>query len=288
MRLSLLAALVVATGCQTYAQHRAALVPHAAPLTTDGQPLESLGEIALGASNLHDWAKPTAGNPDAGIAIPSTQGRGTLDFRASRYLAIGAVYERGFAAGSNPVSSSEPAIKNDDASGFGFHMTLSIPTGTPGLRVALATEIMSWQVPWVQYTTCIQNCNVPGFTTSDTGYDSVTTLAVGLIPSYRSGPLTVFGGVTVRNHPTITEKVESIVADDPTVQAGPVNVTLHAGAELEAGAGVRLGLIADQTVTRDPVVYGPSLAAMITIPFGSVPTVSQAPVNVPWGAAPAR
>lgn len=285
MRPVLVALIAVATGCQTYAEHRAALVPHATPLTTDGQPLESTGELALGASNVHDFAKPGAGNPDAGDAVPSTQVRGVFDLRASRNLSIGVVYERGLAAGSHAVSPSEPNVDNGDVVGYGAHMIVSIPTGTPGLRVALAGEILMWNVPWVQYSTCIMNCGAsPGFTFSDRGSDPVATFALGIIPSYRTGNLTVFGGMTMRNQPTIDEKAIDL-GEDPEVQGGPLNFTLHAGAEVDVGAGVRLSLIAHQTVSRDPIDYAPSLAAMVTIPFGEGPTPIQS--NVPWGSKPA-
>ena len=43
MRSSLLLVVLVAAGCQTYALHRAALVPHQTPLPIDGQPRKDMG-----------------------------------------------------------------------------------------------------------------------------------------------------------------------------------------------------------------------------------------------------
>ena len=258
---------VFATGCSTYAQQRAALVPHATPMMTDGQPLASQGELALGASNIA-MVQPSEGNPDAGIEIPSTQLRGAAMIRASPNLTLGGVYERGLSAGAHALQEHQPPV-DSDVSGVGLTMTYSIPLNLEGWRLALSSEVLVWSVPWVQYTTCIQNCvGIGGGTTSDKGSDSVPTLAFGLTPSYRTGRVTFFGGITVRNHPTIDPTIRTNIPMDPDVSSGPYNATLHAGAAVELGAGVRASLLVHETITTNPVVYGPSLALMVSIPLG--------------------
>ncbi len=254
-------------GCSTYAQQRAALVPHATPIMTDGQPLSAPGEIALGASNIN-LVQPGEGNPDAGIEIPSTQLVGAAMIRASPNLTLGGLYERGLSAGAHSLQDHQPPV-DDDVSGLGVSMTYSIPTSLPGWRVALSSELVVWSVPWVEYTTCIANCiGNGGYTTSSKGSDNVPTLAVGVTPSYRTGRFTLFGGVTVRNHPTVDQTIRTDIPQDPDVSSGPFNVTLHAGAAVELGAGVRASLLVHQTVTTDPVAYGPSIGVMVAIPLG--------------------
>ncbi|MDB4959649.1 MAG: hypothetical protein JWO36_7218 [Myxococcales bacterium] len=250
--------------------------------------MQSAAELSIGASNIHDLVKPSVGDPDAGDVSPSTQLRAALGFRATQNLSIGFLHERGLAAGSNPVKSSEPPLKDNDVSGIGMTISYSIDTGSPGWRVGVSTEVQIWSVPWVQYTSCVQNCTVPGFTYMDHGSDSVPTLALAVIPSYRIGRVTIFGGGTVRNHPTITEKIVTNLPGPAEVQQGPVNVTLHGGADVELGAGIRASLIVHQTVTADPVTYGPGASLIFTIPLGSdVPHPSPAtPASGPPGATP--
>jgi len=271
MRSRLVLILAVATGCQTYAVHRAALVPHATPLPIDGQPMSNPAELSLGASNVMDPASPSAGNPDAGDTVPTTQLRGSLSGRVEPDISIGAVYERGLANTSHAVTSSQPPIDNGDVAGYGVHLTWSIPLGAPGWRLGMSSELLLWTVPWVQYTTCVDGCGPSqGFTVMEKGTDTIATFALAVVPSYRTGRLTLFGGATARNHPTVTEKD---LTDDPNsdadVRAGPFNLTLQAGASFDLGGGVRASMIVHQTVTRDPVSYGPSMAAMLAIPLGT-------------------
>lgn len=280
------AVVALATGCQTYASHQAAMVPHATPLPSDGQPLGTQAELGFGATNLADAIPATAGKPNVGDAVPTVQLRSAIDIRLNSAISIGAVMEHGLVSGSQAVTSSQPPL-HDGPTGYGAHIALSIPTSMPGLRIGLMAEMLVWSVPYVQYDNCIMNCE--GVSTNVTTYegaDSVATFAFGLIPSYRSGKLTVFGGMTIRNQPTVEEKLETVLPGDAGVEGGPWNVTLHVGAEYDFGVA-RMGVLVHQTVTRDPIEYGPSLAAMLTIPFGDPRPTPPAPVQYPWGASPA-
>jgi hypothetical protein len=277
MRALGIAVLPVLAGCETYAQHRAALVPHATPLPTNGQPMDSRGELALGASNVVDRVKPGVGDPDAGVAVPSAQLRGSLAVRVTKDFSIAGVYERGFAAGATKIKPSAPPVDGGDVDGRGVNLTYSIPTGQEGWRVGVSAELLVWLVPWVQYTTCIDNCSVPGFTYMDRGKAPVATLGLGITPSYRSGRVTVFGGVLGRNHPTLTEKLVTEAPGPADVRSGPANFTFHLGADVELGAGVRASLIMHQTIPNNPVAYGLGLGAMLTIPLGRDAAARPAP-----------
>jgi len=64
---------------------------------------------------------------------------------------------------------------------------------------------------------------------------------------------------------------------------------LSAGADLELGGGFRAGVTLYQVVKGEPATYGPSLAAMITIPLGrrdvaTPPPPGAAPVGPPGTA----
>ncbi len=259
----------LAGGCQTYAAHQAAFVPHATPVPGDGQPLDTPAQLGLGVSSL-DVSQPSASDPNAGDAIPRVQMRGSIDGQFGRYVTLGAALEHGEVA--EPVTPYQPPLGHSGATGYGMHVQVSIPTNVPGLRVALSAEVMAWSVPYVQYDTCVQNCNVPGegtgYTISYTGNDSISTWAIGVVPSYRSGALTVFGGATMRNQPTVESKFETDLPGDAGVQAGSPNLTLHAGAEYDFGP-VKLAAVIHDTVTSQPISYAPSLAAVLSIPLGA-------------------
>ena len=226
----------VLAGCSTYAQHRAALVPHATPLPTDGQPLQGAGEITIGADNLVDLITPTKGDQTQGDVVPKEQLRANGLFRIGDNFMLGGTFQYGVAQNATVLSSSEPKIKDANLSGIGVTMAMSLPTGEPGFRIGLALETTVWSVPWVEYTSCIDLCTVPGYTYSQQGSQNVLVAKLAVIPSYRIGAMTYFGGLTLQNQPTITEKFVTTVPDsDGDVNGGPVNVTAHAGLAVEVG-----------------------------------------------------
>ena len=250
--------------------------------------MSSIAEVSVGADNLVDLVAPTKGDQTQGDVVPKEQLRGQAMFRIGRNFALGGVYEHAIAQNATVLSASEPAIKDATLAGPGVQASYSIDTGTPGFRVGLATEIVFWNIPWVEYTSCIQDCVVPGYTYSERGATVVPTLAFAVIPSYRSGPLTYFGGFTARNQPTITEKIVTTLPDDSgDVRGGPFNITAHAGVSVELGAGIRASLLVHQTVTRDPIAYGPGVGVMFSVPLGrDQPRAAPPPPPPPSGPGP--
>ena len=272
MRFAVVVTLALAAGCQTFAQHQAALVPHATGLLTDGQPLDQIAQVGLGASNIADPVAPTAGSPNVGDAVPGTQLRGELALRITKHASVWIAGEQGFSSTAHPVTSTQPPVENGDVYGGGGGLSVYLPTSNPNFNVALSTELMIWNVPWVQYNTCIDNCGgTPGFTYTDRGADNQPTLAFDVTPSYRIGAVTVFAGITLRNQPTVDEKDVSDLTGDPGVNSGPYNITLHGGVEYEIVDALKIMLSVSQTVTSDPIDYGPGIALMIHTPFGGGP-----------------
>jgi hypothetical protein len=255
-----------ATACANYATHQAAFVPHATPVPGDGQPLDTPAQIGVGASSI-DLTQPSASDPNAGDAVPKVQMRGSLDGQFGRYMTFGASLEHGEVA--EPVTPYQPALGNSGATGYGLHVQGSIPTGLRGLRIALSAEAVAWSVPYIQYDTCVQNCGAGnnGYTVSYQGNDNVTTWAFGLVPSYRTGAWTVYGGATLRDQPTTAAKFDTTSPGDAGVDAGPTNLTVHAGVEYDVRV-IKLAVAIHDTVTSAPITYGPSIAAMVSIPLG--------------------
>jgi hypothetical protein len=263
---ALVAGLFALPACQTYAINRAAFVPHATPVPGDGQPLSAPAEVQLGASNLADLRAPGLGDPSSAVEVPGTQLRGGLGLRINEYLALGLHYEEGLHATAEQTNRTAPRVEGGDVSGGGGSIALTLPLDDQW-SIGLTTELALWSTPWTAYSTEQDS----GSTYKTGGTDTVATLAFGLVPSYRSGRWTFFGGGTLRNHPTIRQKdILNEVESGGHVTEGHDGLTLHAGAEVELGARIRASLYVAQTVTTDPVKYGPSVGLMFTIPIGEL------------------
>jgi hypothetical protein len=278
------AAMLLCAGCETYVQHRAALVPHAAPVQNIGQPNESRGSLAVGATNIVDLRRPGVGDPSAGVAIPSRQLRGAIGLALSRNLTFGLVHERGLASSAQPVKDTLPPLDDRTVAGGGVSLSYSIETQSPW-RIGISTELIGWKVPFVEYSTCIDLCPNGPYTTITRAETLVMTLGLGFVPSYRLGDWMFFGGLTLRNHPTIEEKViETGYDESADVTAGPLNAVGHAGVAFDATDRVRFRLDIHQALTRDPVAYAPGIGFAFEVGFGSA--VRKEPPQPPAAATP--
>ena len=250
-----------------YVQHNGALVPHAAPIQTTGQAMDQQVGFELGATNLADLATPESGAgtiPPAGIAVAQHQARMAFALSPTHGLRLGWFHERAFHDNSHDISPTIPPLDDRSALGYGMSIDGSIKTGTPGFRIGIATELEIWSCPYVSYT----SETTGGSLTVDKGRSDVGTAALGITPSYRSGHWTGFGNVTMRNHPTMIEKQESdLVPPDPEVTGGPLNVTVAGGVAFRQD-NIEVALDVHQTLTTDPVRYGPALGLWLRIEGG--------------------
>ena len=254
--------------CATYTQHRAALVPHASPIPYDGQPMETQGMVSIGADNLVDLVRPSVGDPTQGDEVPEHQLRGQAALRIGPHFSIAGVYEHALAQNATVVSPTSPRISDATLNGYGFSLRWSTTTEEPGFHVGIALEVVAWHVPWVEYNQCVENCDS---STSYAATDSkmIPTLGLAIGPSYRVGRMTYFGGITIRNQPTITElNTTTVPDDDGGPNAGPINLTLHAGVGVDVGDGIHANAFVHDTVTDNPIAYGPSIGLEVEIPLG--------------------
>lgn len=276
--------LILAGGC-TYQVNRAATVPHMSPIMRSGAPLESVGEVSLGASSLAHLTSPTASDATAAVEVPGTQLEGSGRIRLGRHLAVGLVLAEGLAATARPAKSTQVPVDHGDPRGYGFSMAASIPTSDPHWHVGLGLEALAWSVPYVEYKVCI-DCGSLGFQIVEKGRNSVGQVALAVTPTYRSGKVDVYGGLTVRNHPTIEQKgIENGLDLSDDVEAGPLNVVASVGVDVDLGGGVRAGAVLYTPINGTPVRYGPSLGAMLTIPLGrDAKPAAAAPAAMPVAA----
>jgi hypothetical protein len=256
--------LIGLAGClppPTYQVQRSARVPRPAVPLHSGQPLDGPVELSVGA---------TAGghgkliDRQAAIETPSTQARAELRFKIRRGE-IAWLYERSLAGTFAQLDRTQAPVESGAPRAAGVALRYSWETGEPGLSVGTSVEVMDWGIPYVEYRTCVENCDGVTINERHTGTEHFLTGAFGITPSYRSGPWTVFGGAYTRRHPTIERKdTESNYYDDPDVSAGNWNFMVHAGVEYRTGLVSFLASI-QQDLSADPVQYGPSIGVALAI-----------------------
>jgi hypothetical protein len=247
-----------------YRVQRAVRVPHPSVPLQSGQPLEGPVEVMAGLSNATDVVKPTVGNDRAAVEVPSTQARGELRFRVGRGE-IALIGEHGFASTSKKPDPTQAPIGDGNVNGRGVAVRYAIKLSDPRWSIGLDMELMAWNLPYVEYRTCVENCDGVAATTVDHGESTIATFGFGITPSYKSGDVTVFGGVYARNHPTVERKgAETNYVDFDDVSGGPNNFLIDAGISFAIVKGVNALLVVSQDLTPDPVQYGPGIGLALS------------------------
>lgn len=259
--------LAVLGGCYppppVYRVQRAARVPRpTVPLRT-GQPLAGPIELTLGASSLGQTRTPAAGTQKESLELPDHQVRGELRLRIGTRGEIAAIHERavGHATKLDPTQAD---VDSGQPWGAGAAVRYAIhPDGEPW-SVGLDLELLRWMVPFREERVCVENCEGVATYQSIRSRSAEATWGFGIIPAYRFGRVSLFGGVFLRNHPTIVRKgTEYTEANDADTNGGPVNLLVHAGAAVQLGAVTALVLVHHNT-DRDPVSYGPGIGLALS------------------------
>jgi hypothetical protein len=282
MRSVLAIAIAAASGCvppPVYRVQRTARVPHpAAPLRT-GEPLAGPIELSVGASSIGDVTSPELVDHQASVEVAREQMRSELRIRLGKRGEVAPIFEQAMAGSMQALDSTQAPVESGAPTGIGIATRYSFETGAPGFSFGVGVEAMSWEIPYVEYRTCVEYCeeNHVGNEINH-GYESVSTLGLSLTPTYRRGNLALFGGAYTRRHPTIVRKGTEMYAGDydQDVDGGRYNWLLHAGVEYRLPI-VSLMATVQQNLTRDPVQYGPSFGFAIAF---RVPDRQRRPVAV--------
>jgi hypothetical protein len=136
------------------------------------------------------------------------------------------------------------------------------------LSVGAGVEAISWQIPYVEYRTCVEHCeenNAPLMQVNH-GTAGVSTFGFALTPTYRTGALAIYAGAYTRRHPTIERKGSELFAQnsDQDVSRGNYNFLVHAGVEYRLPIISFLATV-QQDLTADPVLYGPTFGLAIAL-----------------------
>ena len=255
-------AATAASSCTTSVR-RAALVPHQQPIGHSGARPES-AEISLGTPNLVSSGEPrTAANENAGIVIPRWQGQGGLRVPVGEAMTVGFHAEYGLDEGSIALSDDQPDPEGDV---MGAAMSIFYTAKlSPKLDVGIGGQLWVYSIPYVEYSTCV-DCPGGSFTQVDHSREMIPVVSLGVIPTYKVAPaVSVFGGLTIRNHPTIEKSDIEIGIDiDEEVESGPANAIGSVGAEFLLSENIRLTGYLHRPIAAKPVVYGLTAGFMLT------------------------
>jgi hypothetical protein len=270
MRFAWLALLMV-PACvppPVYRVQRDVRVAHATAPLWSGSPMQGPVEVSVGASNLVDARAPKLGDdPTVASEVPSTQVRGELRFRIARYAQLALIHDHAIASSYRALDPTQAPVDHGSAQSFGLAVRGAVPVDdVPGLSLGLGFELLEWSLPYVEYRSCVENCEGVPTQEMTSGTDTLAEPAMQFIPSYRTGNLTVFAGVYATPHARVERKGTEYSATDydSEITRSGLNFILHAGAEVTFGY-VSVVAQVQQDIVSDPVSYGPSLGVALAL-----------------------
>ncbi len=265
------AALGLAPAClpppPVYKVQRTARVPHPAAPLRSGAPLAGPVELSVGTSSVLETRAPRLADPQASVEVPSVQLRGELRFRLGTYGELDLIHDHAIESTMHALDHSQAAVQDDPVFSVGMGLRYAVHSrDLPHLFLGLGVEVLGWNTPYVEYRSCVANCDGVPLQETSRGEDMLGAFAWSITPTYRDGALTVFGGIYAAPHPTIVRKGTeySAVDYDSELESGAYNYVVHAGLEYALGPVSVLAQVQDD-LTRAPVWYGPSFGFAVAL-----------------------
>jgi hypothetical protein len=263
------ALLMVLVGCvppPVYRVQRTARVPHiAAPMRT-GEPLDGPIELSVAGSTIGAVMQPELADKQAAVEVAREQVRTELRIRLGKRGELTPIYERAIEDTMVRLDATQAPVSQGTPQGYGLAARYSIETSVPEFSLGFGVEAMAWEIPYVEYRTCVSYCEENGapMMQINHGRETVSSLGLSLAPTYRTGPLALFVNAYTRRHPTIVRKGTELYAQDydRDVDGGEYNFLVGAGIEYRLSFASLMATV-QQDLTADPVAYGPSFGLAI-------------------------
>jgi hypothetical protein len=200
-------------------------------------------EASVGASSILDTRSPRLHDPSAKIEVPSQQVRGELRLRLRRNGQAAFIYEQAIAGSYRALDPTQAAVVKGTARSTGVAVRYSAHLDEH-FTIGLGLEALLWSIPYVEDMQCFRDCK-----------RAVGTFAFSVVPAYRVGRWTFYGGLYAAPHPIAR-------LDEPGVERGDYNLILHTGIELSVR---QLSVLAQiqRDMTVAPASYGPSFGLAI-------------------------
>jgi len=250
-----------------YRVQRSVRVPHAAAPLRSGAPLDGPVELSVGASSVLDTRAPRLADPEAAVETPSVQLRGELRFRIRHYAEVAFIHDHALAGSYTAIDPTQAPVRHGGAQSLGVAFRYSVHFDEqPDFYLGLGLESINWWLPYVEYRSCVANCDGEPMQEMTSGTDTLQALAFSLTPTYRSGPFTFYAGLYGAPHPTVKRKGTEVSAIDydSELTLDDYNFIVHAGAEYRFGQFSVLAHVQDD-LSRAPVWYGPSFGLAVAV-----------------------
>jgi hypothetical protein len=207
--------------------------------------------------------------------------------RTSANFDLGLSFELGARPDAMAITNDQPDAPMSSAFGVGMSFHYAGPDFGHGIRVGMALDLMMFQIPFFEQATCVANCEGAPAGWTEQGIHTVGLYSFSLLPSWKTGSVTLFGGVTLRNHPTNTKGQTLTLGgndydDSDEVREGPQYYLVGGGVDIDLSGGVGLMIHIYQPTTRSPVIYGPVVGVALEFSFDVKPPPQlPPPVHVP-------
>jgi hypothetical protein len=267
--------LVVAACTQAATVTQTGVVPAPRPLGYDGQPLAKQMRVEGRYGRALTELEPKDDRPSGNYIARDHLGF-SLRTRSpmSPNTDVGASVDIAWSKGAEPVNTGLDAKPDDAAWSAMMGARHSIPVGEQ-MRVGLALDMGFVVVP----------VRVGG---SRVEHDPAFAAAFAIVPSWRSGPLALFGGIHIVSEVDVPR---TLVVDDssdaPEARADGAAVIFAAGASVELDSGLHLrGQIA-KPMSSEYADHGVQIDLGLAFDFGApARPAPPAPAPAPYGPPP--
>jgi hypothetical protein len=272
--------LTLIGGCATTSTyHRAGLTPIPQPSIAGGGNFRGRHQLSLGSTvastvNAHEGVNPAETNPDGdsisfsdGEAnwIPRTEASLIYKRKYGQFFTMGVLGEMALNTGA--IKSYEDTLNlrpKGNAYGLGVTMQLLLPIHH-NLHLGVGMDLMLFSVPYVKMATNSTDHYSVDLWEPKYGTEMVGVYSFYFIPNYKLPWGAIYGGLTIRNHPTTPAvQTETSVTGMEDVEEGKPYYVLSMGAQINISYNLALQIMIFQPITTSPVVYYPMGAIGLT------------------------
>ena len=257
----------IVSGCSVYSVKQSSLVPVAVLPPPPGE--RTTGDFYLGDDTLTFLQQPElAPNEDAGLWIPRTQFDGAVSVRPIPRLGLRFLWLAAPAGGAQKAAPTTLADPGGSTGGPGLGVSTRIGPLVGPWSFDIAGDFLVVSVPSRLWAACVENCP-PGETIHTwKEHDMVAIYSLATFMTWRvSQAGRLMFSAALRNHPTNVANFETVLPAS-SVHAGPLNLLLGLGGEIQLGSGFSLVPQVHVPVLARPVRYGPIIAVGLRYSFG--------------------
>lgn len=226
-------AACMGTSSQTI--HQRGLVPRARPSTYDGQPIN--GRVRLEGYAETTITKPEPSiNPDNGGVIARHQFGGAVRFSRNSRTDLGFTFDAARSEGAVAAGQGEVTPPRKSTTfGVGVAIRRAVPM-SPEWNLGLSGSLMTWTVNLREDTGVAEDSA------------QAAELSFSAVPSYRTGSVVLFGGLTLATEVYVPESyVKTTTNGDSEDSKDPASASvgvaiLSAGARVDVSQGAWLSL----------------------------------------------